>query len=138
MPKNNKTQIPTFVSVADMRPVAEHFHDLAMFAREVMVGFDERGERALNRDGSTVLEQLPALLAPLPPCQYQTTITSKPVSVVAQGARNAVPHSSSKFTRVRDCVLVLYAFCPECAGFRWRFDNCKPLIGYKIIRRSGL
>lgn len=73
MPKNNKTQLPTFVTIDDIRPVANHFHELAMFAREVMVGFDAHGNRALNSDGSPVLAQLPELIAPLPPCKYVTT-----------------------------------------------------------------
>jgi hypothetical protein len=73
MPKNNKTQLPTFVTVTDIRVIAEHVHDLAMFARELMVGFDNRGDRALNQDGSPVLEQLPVLLTPIQPCKYLTT-----------------------------------------------------------------
>jgi hypothetical protein len=73
MPKNNKTQLPTYVTAADIRQIANHFHDLSMFASDVMVGFDERGERALNPDGSPVLEQLPALISPLQPCKYLTT-----------------------------------------------------------------
>lgn len=72
MPKNKKAQLPTFTTAAEMRPIANHFHDLAMFAREVMIGFDQRGERALNSDGSPVLEQLPALISPLQPCQFLT------------------------------------------------------------------
>jgi hypothetical protein len=72
-PKNNKTQIPTHTTLAEMRVIAEHIHDLAMFAREVMLGFDERGNRALNQDGSPVIEELPVLITPLPPCTYLTT-----------------------------------------------------------------
>lgn len=71
-PHNGKTQVPSHVSLIDMRPLGDHFHDLAIFAREVMVGFDQHGNRALNPDGTPVLAQLPALLTPLPPCRYET------------------------------------------------------------------
>jgi hypothetical protein len=73
MPKNKKTQLPSFVTIADMRPIADHFHELGMYAQQVMVGFDQYGSRALNSDGTPVLAQLPALLTPLPPCKYVTT-----------------------------------------------------------------
>ena len=72
-PKNKKTQVPTFTTIATMRPIAEHFHDLAMFARDVMAAFDERGERALNPDRTPALDPLPSPITPLEPCQYETT-----------------------------------------------------------------
>ena len=72
-PKNNKTQLPAHATVADIRVVGDHAHDLAMFAREVMLGFDERGDRALNPDGSPVIDPLPALITPLEPLKYVTT-----------------------------------------------------------------
>jgi hypothetical protein len=72
MPKNGRAQAPTFVAIADIRPVADHFFDLGEFAQKVMVGFDVRGDRALNSDGTLVLQQLPGLIAPLPPCRYET------------------------------------------------------------------
>jgi hypothetical protein len=72
MPKNGKTQIPSYVTASDIRKIANHIHDLGMFAREVMVGFNARGERAQNADGSPALAQLPALIAPLETCQYLT------------------------------------------------------------------
>lgn len=31
MPKNNKTQLPTYVTAAEIRPIANHFHDLIDF-----------------------------------------------------------------------------------------------------------
>lgn len=72
-PKNKKAQLPSFVTIADMRPLADHFHELGMFAQQVMAGFDQHGNRALNSDGTPVLAQLPALLTTLSPCKYLTT-----------------------------------------------------------------
>lgn len=45
-PINGRSQVPSHAKLSDMRPVAEHIHALAMFAREVMVGFDANGNRA--------------------------------------------------------------------------------------------
>ncbi|MFZ6673427.1 hypothetical protein [Undibacterium sp. Xuan67W] len=73
MPNNGKTQLPTLVTAADISPITNHIHHLSLFAREIMIGFDVRGGRALNADGSPVLEQLPALILPLQPCNYLTT-----------------------------------------------------------------
>jgi hypothetical protein len=72
MPKDNKPQVPTHVTLADLRPIADHLHDLAVFARDVSVGFGANGDRALNSDGGPVLEDLPAILKPLEPCKFQT------------------------------------------------------------------
>lgn len=72
-PINGRSQVPSHVKLSDMRPVAEHIHALAMFAREVMVGFDANGNRALNADGTLVLVELPSLISPLPVCKYVTT-----------------------------------------------------------------
>jgi hypothetical protein len=72
-PKNNKTQLPAHATAADVRVIGEHAHDLAMFARKVMLGFDERGDVALNPDGSPVIDPLPVLITPLVPLKYLTT-----------------------------------------------------------------
>ncbi len=73
MPKNNRSQLPSFISLSEMKPVADHLFDLGNFAQKVMVGFDRCGVRALNKDGTLVLPGLPAFVSPLPPCQYSTT-----------------------------------------------------------------
>jgi hypothetical protein len=72
-PHSNRTQLPTYATADELRVIADHVHDLAMFARDVMLGFDARGDRALNPDGSSVLEQLPLLITPLQPRKYLTT-----------------------------------------------------------------
>ena len=74
-PINGHSQVPSHVKLSEMRLVAEHVHALAMFAREVMVGFDANGNRALNADGTLVLAELPSLIPPLPVCKYVTTET---------------------------------------------------------------
>ena len=67
-PINGHSQLPSHVKLGDLFAVAEHIHALAMFAREVMVGFDANGNRALNADGTLVLTELPCLVSPLPAC----------------------------------------------------------------------
>jgi hypothetical protein len=72
MPKDGKPQAPSFVQMSEVRRIAEHFHDLAMFAREVSIAFDVKGERALDGDGNFVIADLPPLVTALPPCTYET------------------------------------------------------------------
>jgi hypothetical protein len=72
MPKNNKPQALSHITVHDLRPIAHHLHDLAMFAREVSICFGPNGDIALNADGTPVLEKLPDLLEPIRPCKYKT------------------------------------------------------------------
>jgi len=74
-PINGSSQVPSHVTLGDMLPVARHIHELAMFSRDVMVGFDSSGNRALNADGTPVLADLPLLVSPLPPPKYITTET---------------------------------------------------------------
>ena len=74
-PINGRSQVPSHVKLSEMLPVAEHIHELAMFAREVMVGFNAVGNRAVNADNTPVLAFLPDLVVPLPPCTYVTTET---------------------------------------------------------------
>ena len=74
-PVNGRSQVPSHVKLSEMLPIAEHIHELAMFAREVMVGFDACGNRALNADGTPVVADLPRLLSPLSACKYVTTET---------------------------------------------------------------
>jgi hypothetical protein len=73
MPWNNRTQLPSYTSLTEMRPIANHLHELAIYAQAVMVGFDSRGEPMLNPDGSPVLAEPPSMISPLPPLQYATT-----------------------------------------------------------------
>lgn len=72
MPKNNKPQIPSHVMLSELRTIADYFHDLAMFAREVNIGFSADGARALEASGQPVLAELPTMLNALEPPQYQT------------------------------------------------------------------
>jgi hypothetical protein len=72
-PIDRRSQVPSYVKLSELLPVAEHVHELAMFAREVMVGFDASGNRALNANGTPVLAALPSLIVQLPPCKYLTT-----------------------------------------------------------------
>lgn len=72
MPKNNQPQLPQHITTFDLQPIAVHFHDLTDFARKVMVAFDPRGGRALNADGSPVIDSLPTFITPLPRPQYVT------------------------------------------------------------------
>jgi hypothetical protein len=72
-PINKHSQLPSHVKLSDIRPIAEHIHALAMFSREVMIGFDAHGDRALNADGTFVLTEFPHLVLPLPACKYVTT-----------------------------------------------------------------
>jgi hypothetical protein len=74
-PVNGHSQVPSHITLSDMRPIADHIHELAMFSREVMVGFDENGSRALNADGTPVLVHMPQIVLPLQPCMYVTTAT---------------------------------------------------------------
>jgi hypothetical protein len=70
--KDGKPQAPSFVPHAELRRIASHFHDLAMFARDVSIVFDKLGARAVDRDGNPLLADLPLLIAPLDPCTYET------------------------------------------------------------------
>ena len=74
-PIGGRSQVPSHVTFSEMLPIAAHVHELAMFSREVMVGFDKNGNRALNADGTPVLSALPRLVSPLAPCKYVTTET---------------------------------------------------------------
>lgn len=72
-PINDHSQVPSHVKFSDMLLVTEHIYALGMFAREVMVGFDANGNRALNANGTLLLAELPSLILPLPACKYVTT-----------------------------------------------------------------
>jgi hypothetical protein len=72
MPKNNKPQTPSHVMLSEIRAIANHFHDLAIFAREVNIGFAADGARALDARGQPVLAELPTMLIALEPPRYQT------------------------------------------------------------------
>ena len=56
---------PPFLDLGTMQRTAHHFHDLAMFAREVSLTFNQDGSIALNKDGSPILVDLPTLVSPL-------------------------------------------------------------------------
>jgi hypothetical protein len=72
MPKDGKPQAPTYAAHSEIRSVASHFHDLATFARDVSLAFDEEGSRAVDREGKPVLGELPSMLAPIHPCKFET------------------------------------------------------------------
>lgn len=72
MPKDGKPQAPTYALHSEIRLIASHFHDLAMFARDVSLAFDEDGSRAVDREGNPVLAELPSLLTPIRPCKFET------------------------------------------------------------------
>lgn len=74
-PYEKKLEAPSYVSLDELKSMAGHFHDLAMFAREVAIAFAKDGSIALNHDGSPVLEDLPALIPVLPP--VERTLISK-------------------------------------------------------------
>jgi len=71
-PKNGRPQAPSFVPKSEVRRIADHFHDLAMFSRDVSIAFDAKGDRALDSDGNHVIAELPALVEALPACTYET------------------------------------------------------------------
>ena len=73
MPKNGKPQIPSHVTFSEVRAIANHFHDLAMFSREVNIAFARDGTRAVDAGGQPLLRELPEMLSVLNPLQYQTT-----------------------------------------------------------------
>jgi hypothetical protein len=63
-PKYEK--LPPQLYLTDLRKIADHFHDLAMFAREVSLTFTSDGSIAINSDGSPVMEKMPEAVRPLP------------------------------------------------------------------------
>lgn len=71
-PIGGKPQAPSHVQIDEVQLVARHCHDLAMFAREVSIGFSKEGARTLNSDGTPVLAKLPEMLEPLAQCQFVT------------------------------------------------------------------
>lgn len=71
-PIGNYSQHPSHITLSELTKIADHVHELAMFAREIMIGFDKNGNRALNSDGTPVLLNLPNLIEPLDPCKYVT------------------------------------------------------------------
>ncbi|MBC7769731.1 MAG: hypothetical protein H7124_13200 [Phycisphaerales bacterium] len=69
-PVNGKSPHPQFITAADLRPLIDHFADLAEFSQKVMVAFNADGTLAHNNDGTPVLDVLPTLIGTLPPCTY--------------------------------------------------------------------
>ena len=72
MPKDGKPQAPSFVPKSEVKRIADHFHDLAMFTREVSIAFDVKGDGAVVGNGNFVIVDLPPLLIALPACTYET------------------------------------------------------------------
>lgn len=71
-PIKRSTQLPSFVQVGELRSTAQHIHDLAMYARTVMLAFDGKGQRKLNSDGKPEVAELPELISPLPVLEHIT------------------------------------------------------------------
>ena len=70
-PTNRKVEVPSHATLGDIHPLADYFHDLAMFARDVSVGFAKDGALATNPDGTPVLTELDRLIQPLEPRKYE-------------------------------------------------------------------
>jgi hypothetical protein len=68
-PQAGKLFIPTNIDLHELKNVAHHFHDIAMFARDVAICFNKDGSVAENPDGSAVLPSLPTMILPLPAVQ---------------------------------------------------------------------
>ena len=58
-------KLAPFVDLETMQRAALHFHDLAKFAREVSLTFNQDGSIACNKDGSPVMADLPTVVSPL-------------------------------------------------------------------------
>lgn len=71
-PIDDKSQLPSFATANDMKPISDHISDLGAFACEVNNAFDANGLRAKNKDGSDVVSVLPAMITAIPPCKYVT------------------------------------------------------------------
>lgn len=73
MPVAGRSPIPVFLTDDHLRKVGSHLHELAVYAQQVMVGFDPGGARARNGDGTCVLKELPSLPLVMPPVSIRTS-----------------------------------------------------------------
>ncbi len=64
--KNGKYYFPPAIDLKILQETAHHFHDLAMFAREVYLTFNQDGSVACNKDGSPVMPVFPTMVSHLP------------------------------------------------------------------------
>lgn len=64
--RHSRVELPSHVPAEDFERTALYFHELAMFARNALLGFDSGGARAIDGGGQPILPALPPLIAPLP------------------------------------------------------------------------
>lgn len=68
-PFEGKLDLGSYVELSTIRSLADYFHDLAMFAREIGIAFGSDGSLAYNQDGSLANPVLPDLISVLPPIE---------------------------------------------------------------------
>lgn len=72
MPVNGLPQAPSFLSASEIRTLADYFHDLAMFAREVAITFRQDGSVQPPDEGSSAARPFPAMISVLPKLEAVT------------------------------------------------------------------
>ena len=65
-PHDGKLWHPSNIELDKLVATANHFHKLAMFAREVALTFDGEGSVAKDSDGSPIMHKFPEIISPLP------------------------------------------------------------------------
>ena len=107
-----RLELPKHVDGKEIETVAHHFHDLAMFARAVNLGFCPKGGRATNADSTPVIANLPPLIELLPPIdrQFYDEVdqrgeglpTWRPDEGVSGNAKSHYRHSTAKGAAEKD------------------------------------